>query len=253
MSQLLFFIIVIGFILWIMKGYRRYEKVHYNQEQFRHFTLTREHLARSELGLFVALTAKVAKADGKVEKLEAELIGNMFDDISKVFPDPEHARTLLKEIFNLEKQIVYNVDDTALALQRLIARDPHKRHMMMSFLVNLAFVDGHLSHAEEAMLYKIGAFLHLRQSELEAMFQQASHVFTHATSSGSIDKAYALLDASESDSLDVIKKKYRALVRKHHPDIIKAQGLGDDYIKQATEKVQEINAAYELIKKHKGA
>ena len=61
-----------------------------------------------------------------------------------------------------------------------------------------------------------------------------------------------MLDAAPDATDGEIKKAYRALVREYHPDIIKSQGASDDYLKEATEKVQEINAAYEMIKKSRG-
>ncbi|MEA3373356.1 MAG: DnaJ domain-containing protein [Campylobacterota bacterium] len=252
MTQFIFFFLVGLFLVWVFRSYRRYEQVNYTQQQFQNFELTQEHLARSELGLFVALTAKIAKADGRVDKLEAELVGNMFSDISAVFPEPERTKEMLKEIFKIEKEIVYNIDEIALALQRLIGRDRHKRHMMMAFLVNLAYIDGHLSHAEEKMLLKIAAFLQFENNEIEAMLSQAAGMHQHATTQSSLEEAYTLLECSADDSLDTIKKRYRKLVRQYHPDIIKAQGADDDYIAQSTEKVQEINAAYEMVKKSRG-
>ena len=250
MGQLILFFLIGLFFAWVFKSYRRYETSQpYRREQFRHFGPTREQIARSELGLFVALTAKVAKADGRVSELEAELIGNMFNDISAMFPDPAATKSLLKEIFTIEKEQPYNIDEIALALRDAIGRDRQKRHMMMAFLVNLAFVDGHLSHSEERLLLKIAAYLHFAQQEIEAMLRQAAGAHTQATTHSSLQEAYALLGASESDSMEVIKKKYRALVKQHHPDIIKAQGNSDAYIEEATEKVQQINAAYETIKK----
>ncbi len=252
MTQFILFFLVGLFFAWVFKSYRRYEEVTYSKETFQNFTLTEEHLRQSELGLFVALTAKVAKADGQVDKLEAELIGNMFTDISAVFPQPERTREMLKSIFNIEKEITYNLDDIAVTLYQQIAHDKHKRHMMMSFLVNLGFVDGHLSQAEEHMLLKIGAFLHFSHKEIETMFQQASSMYRHATSDTSLNDAYTLLESTPEDSLESIKKRYRKLVRQYHPDIIKAQGADDSYIAEATEKVQQINAAYEMIKKAKG-
>jgi DnaJ like chaperone protein len=251
MTQFILFLLVGLFFAWVVKSYRRYEEVSYSKESFRDFTLTEDHLRQSELGLFVALAAKVAKADGQVDKLEAELVGNMFTDISAVFPEPERTREMLKSIFRIEKEIPYNLDDIAVRLYRQIARDKHKRHMMMAFLVNLAYVDGHLSHAEESMLLKIGAFLHFRADEIETMLHQAANMFRHATSETSLDDAYRLLDSTPEDSLETIKKRYRKLVRQYHPDIIKAQGADDDYIAEATEKVQQINAAYEMIKNAK--
>lgn len=250
MTQLIFFLLIGLFFGWVFNSYRRYTASNpYTREQFSRITLTREQIAKSELGLFVALTAKVAKADGHVDKLEAELIGNMFNDISAVFPESERTKAILKEIFKIEKEIVYNIDETALALQRLIGRDRHKRHMMMAFLVNLAYIDGHLSHAEEKMLLKIATLLHFDNSEIEAMLRQVSGMHQHATSHRSLEEAYTLLESSADDSLDTVKKRYRKLVRQYHPDIIKAQGADDNYIDQATEKVQQINAAYEMIKK----
>ena len=49
--------------------------------------------------------------------------------------------------------------------------------------------------------------------------------------------------------MNVIKKAYRKLVREYHPDIIKSQNKGEEYLKEATRKTQEINEAYEIIKK----
>jgi DnaJ like chaperone protein len=177
----------------------------------------------------------------------------MFSDISAMFPEPDKTKTILKEIFNIEKDQRFNIDEVALALQHAIRRDRHKRHMMMAFLVNLAFADGHLSHAEENLLLKIAAFLHFTHDEIESMIRQAGSRYAHATSESSLEDACKLLDVSADDSMDVIKKKYRKLVRQYHPDIIKAQGKSDDYIEEATEKVQQINAAYEMVKKAKSA
>ena len=52
--------------------------------------------------------------------------------------------------------------------------------------------------------------------------------------------------------MTTIKKAYRKLVKEYHPDIIKAQGKDEAYLQEATRKTQEINEAYELIKRAKG-
>lgn len=249
MTQLLLIALLIAVFLWIYRGYSRYQRSEYSSTQFRNFTITKETLAKSELGLFVALVAKVAKADGRVDELEAELVGNMFTDISRLFPDPEKVRTLLKEIFSIEKENPFNTDDVAIALYGLIRNDPHKRLQMMQFLVNLAYIDGTLSREEETMLHTIATLLHLRDEEFKAILDRFASYHRHSFKESSLDQAYALLEVSKDASDDELKKAYRALVKRHHPDIVKAQGLSDDYIREATEKVQEINAAYELIKK----
>ena len=251
MSSFILFIAVGLFLSWVIKGYKRYESVAYNQKSFRNFELSEEAFAKSELGLFVALCAKVAKADGHIDTLEAELVSNMFKDISKVFPEPERARDILKAIFKVEKENRYNLDEVAYKLYALIGRDNQKRQMMMNFLVILAFVDGHLSDNEENMLIKIAALLHFSSDELNSMMQRAQSMNSNATSHTSIQDAYKLLGVAESDDLKTVKKAYRKLVREYHPDIIQAQGASQEYINEATQKVQDINAAYEMIKKVK--
>ena len=66
-----------------------------------------------------------------------------------------------------------------------------------------------------------------------------------------LDDAYELLGVEPNDDMQTIKKAYRKLIKEYHPDIIKSQGRDDEYIKEATQKTQEINQAYEMIKKAK--
>ena len=249
--NLIVFAIVAYIFYRVFKSYRQFERCYYSKEYFKDFTLTKEALRQSELGLFVALMAKVAKADGRVHELEAELVSNMLRDISAQFPDPQLTKNYLKEIFNEEKQIKYNIDDIASALYMQIRNDKRKAIMMLSFLVHLSFIDGEFSHAEERIVTKIAAFLHVNANELAsilAQFQQTSGV----TPQSSLKEAYELLGVSKSASLQEVKKAYRKAVKKYHPDLMKAQGKDENYIAKATQKVQQINAAYEMIKKVKG-
>jgi DnaJ like chaperone protein len=252
MSQLFLVAFLMAVFYWISKSYSRYQNSEYSPKQFQSFVLSKESLAKSELGLFVALVAKVAKADGRVDELEAELVGNMFSDISSLFPEPEKTKNLLKEIFNTEKEIPNNINDVSLLLYAIIKNDPHKRIQMMQFMVNLAYIDGTLSHSEEEMLHRIAWHLQFSDDEFASMLTQFGSMHHTSVKESSIDQAYALLAISKEASTDEIKKAYRALVRQHHPDIIKAQGANEEYIQAATAKVQEINGAYEMIKKSRG-
>lgn len=241
---------VIFYILYrVFKSYKTFQQVYYTQAQFKNMQISKEAIAASELGLFVALCAKVAKADGRIDELEAELIGNMFDDIAKVFPEPETVKGYLKEIFSQEKQRPRNVDSVVSKLYVLIHRDRAKRQMMMSFLINIAFVDGKVTASEENLLTKIAAFLHFSGAEFEAMMNQFQSSYSGAQTHSSLQEAYKILGASKEEDLKTIKKKYRALVKKYHPDIIQAQGADEHYIEDAMQKTQKINEAYEVIKK----
>lgn len=252
MTQIFLFALLGAVFYWISKSYSSYQSQEYTPKQFQNFVISKESLAKSELGLFVALVAKVAKADGRIDELEAELVGNMFSDISSLFPDPLKTKNILKEIFAIEKQTPHNVDQIASQLYTLLKNDPQKRQKMMEFMINLAYIDGTLTHSEEGMLYKIGAFLHLNNDTIIAMIEQFGSLYKHAHKESSLSSAYTLLGIESDASDDEVKKAYRALVKQHHPDIIKSQGGSEEYLKEATVKVQEINAAYEMIKKSRG-
>ena len=71
-------------------------------------------------------------------------------------------------------------------------------------------------------------------------------------SADSLALAYQALGVEKDVSAAVLKKTYRKLIREFHPDRLMGQGLPDDMIKVATERSQEIQAAYELIKKSRG-
>jgi outer membrane protein assembly factor BamD (BamD/ComL family) len=76
--------------------------------------------------------------------------------------------------------------------------------------------------------------------------------YTNAqTSFQSIDKYYETLESSRNDSLDVIKKNYRRLIKEYHYDSIASKGLPEDMLKFAEEKTKELNEAYNAVKEFK--
>jgi DnaJ like chaperone protein len=231
---------------YIFKSYSRYTA--YSQEAFKNFSVSYESIKQSDLGLFVALVAKIAKADGKVDSLEAELVGIMFDDISSVFPQPQKTREILKRIFNEEKERLDDLEHIAHQLASAIKRDKAKQHQFMGFLIQLAFVDGEVSKNEDELLQRIAQALEFDPNAYHAIFDQFEQMIKNIHPQENIEEAYKILGVNEEDDMDTIKKAYRKLVREYHPDIIKAQGKSDEYLKDATAKTQEINQAYELIK-----
>ena len=202
----------------------------------------------SEIGHFIALVAKVAKADGRVSELEAQLIGMMFDDISKIFIEKEKTRSILKEIFNEEKERVDDTKEVAQSLNNLIGRSRLKRRQFIEFLIQLAFVDDGLSSDEDKVLRIIVAELGIALSDYDAMLNKFENMKKGQPESMSLDVAYKMLGVNASDDMNSIKKTYRSLVREYHPDIMISQEKDEAYIEEATAKMQEINQAYNVIK-----
>ena len=220
----------------------------YARHQLNKLSSSKELFRKSELGHFIALVAKVAKADGRVSELEAQLISMMFDDISKVFIAKEKTRDILKEIFNEEKESVLDTKEVADSLHTLLGRGRLKRRQFIEFLIQLSFVDDGLGADEDKILRTIVSALHIEPSEYEAMLGKFENMRKGQPQTLSLDEAYKLLDVAQSDDMRHIKKVYRNLVREYHPDIMISQEKDEAYIEKATAKMQEINQAYQVIK-----
>ncbi|MDQ7046230.1 MAG: DnaJ domain-containing protein [Sulfurovum sp.] len=205
----------------------------------------------SELGLFIALVAKVAKADGRVQELEAQLIGIMFDDISGIFPNKEKTRIILKEIFNEEKEKEGDSKEIAQALNKVLGRSRLKPKQYVGFLIQLAFVDNGIGADEDKVLREIVNELNITLDEYAAIVSKFENMAPNNQESMTLQDAYIILGVNENDDANHIKKTYSNLVRKYHPDIIKSQDKDDSYMEEATAKMQEINQAYGIIKKLK--
>lgn len=250
MAYLIIFLLT-GFIFYyVFKSYSTYEA--YTKEGFKNFSVTPEAIRNSDLGLFVALVAKVAKADGKVDTLEAELVGLMLDDVSSVFPEPQKTREILKDIFASEKDRQDNIQELAARLGEATRKNTTQQEKFMGFLIQLAFADGEVSKEEEHLLQTIAEALRFNPGIYHNIFDHFEEIIKNMKPQHSAKNAYEILGVNENDDMDTIKKAYRKLIKQYHPDIIKSQTNSEAYMQEATEKTQEINQAYELIKKTRG-
>jgi DnaJ like chaperone protein len=247
------FIVNIFVTLWVIASLYVAFKLYkvYARKKLNKLSNSKELFRESELGLFIALVAKVAKADGRVQELEAHLIGIMFDDISKIFVDKEKTKNILKEIFNEEKEGDDDTIEIAQSLNKLLGHSILKRKQFVEFLIQLAFVDNGISSEEDKVLRDIVHELNIAPNEYDGMVNKFENMMKNKQQTMSLEEAYKVLGANEGDDLNTIKKTYRKLVREYHPDIIKSQDKDETYIEEATAKTQEINQAYQVIKEAK--
>ena len=223
----------------------------YAKKKLNKLSSSKELFRESELGLFIALVAKVAKADGRVSELEAQLIAIMFDDISGIFIERDKTRNILKEIFNEEKQRDDDTKEIAQSLNELLGRSRLKRKQYVEFLIQLAFVDSGICSDEDKILRKIVHELNIAPNEYDEMLNKFEDMMNNKQQTMSLQEACKILGVKEDDTMNTIKKTYRNLVREYHPDIIKSQDKDESYMEEATAKTQEINLAYQVIKKTK--
>jgi DnaJ like chaperone protein len=250
MTQILV-IAIVGFIFYLLnKDYKSSDFQHIKVDEKQKFN---GNLAEHEAGLLVAMMAKVAKADGNVCELEAEILSHSFTDISNHFENSQEIRASLKEIYKKELNSFENTIEIANKYLNLTKNEYAKRLKVMEYLLNLAFIDEDFSKAEFMITQDISNALQIKKYDFENLISQFEHFYSQKQNSKklSLEKAYAILGVDPADDMSSIKKKYRALVKLNHPDIITGQGAEQSIIDEATAKLQEINEAYELLKKEK--
>ncbi len=249
--EIVVLLVVIAILFFIGKNYKT--------EEFKNINLkTKDRfegdLLHHEAGLLVALMAKVSKADGKVCELEAEVLKHTFTDISSHFENAEEIREKLKKLYDSEKQSFDNLIDICNKLYNLTKHEYHKRVKIMEYLLNLAFIDKEFSSTEKMITEDISNALKIKIEDFNNLIYTFESFYAQqATNKAiSLEKAYEILESNPTDDATTLKKNYRNLVKKHHPDIISGQGAAQNIIDEATKKLQEINEAYELIKKDRG-
>lgn len=181
----------------------------------------------------LVLTAAVMKADGKVLKSELDYVKKFmvhnFGEASAT-----EAIRMLRDLLNQTipvnevcRQIQQNMNYSA-------------RLQLLHFLFGIAMADGEVDTKEKEIISYIGREMGLSEKDYESI--QAMFV-------PNTEADYKILEIETTASDDEVKKAYRRMAMKYHPD--KVSHLGDDFQKAANEKFQSVNKAYESIKKER--
>jgi len=204
------------------------------------------HRHQTTQGDFVAgvlvLSAAVMKADGKLLKSELDYIRDFFE---KQFGKPESVQQIqiLKELLKKDIPIRQVCEQLNYFMEHSV------RLQILQYLFGIADADGHVHPSEEAVIRKIAGYLRISQrdySAISSMFYQASPRRKYK----SPENAYKILGVSKFVKEPELKKAYRRMVKKYHPDVLK--NIGEAQVKAAEEKFIQVQKAYEQIKKEKG-
>lgn len=182
----------------------------------------------------IALSAKMAKADGIVTDDEVSAFSDFFK-----FPPAEAEKVGM--IYRLAQQDVAGFDEYAARVARIYEDSPEVLEDVLDCLFHVAVADG-IAHPRELELLDRAATA-FGISDLAYSRVKAAHLGLGE------DDPYLVLGLSHGASRDEIKSAYRALVRDHHPDALIARGVPVDMVKIAEGRVAAINSAYERILK----
>ncbi len=195
----------------------------------------------------LTLFAFVMKADGRVTKMEVNFVR---DFLTKNFGIEESNRKML-DLRDLLKDDSLDLRATCNNINFYL--NYSQKLELLHFLFQISSIDAQISKPELNVIHNIASLLHISAWDfgtIQAMYFNSNYSNTeNQTSSYDLDNAYTILQVDKNTTNDEIKKSYRKLVVKYHPD--KVASLGEDIQKQANIKFQKINAAYELIKKER--
>jgi DnaJ like chaperone protein len=184
----------------------------------------------------IALSAKMAKADGVVSRLETEAFRQVFRFEADQAGNVEH-------VFNLAKQDMAGFETYADQIAALLRDDRRLLQHVLEGLMYVAAADGVLHPKEDAFLKAVAARFGFSDSEFR--FFRARFVTDHGN-------PYDVLRLAPDATNEQIKAQYRALVRKNHPDKMMAAGVPAEFIELANRKLAAINTAYDTIAKERG-
>ncbi|HDR52923.1 MAG TPA: molecular chaperone DnaJ [Mariniphaga anaerophila] len=181
----------------------------------------------------LVLVASVMKADGKVMKSELDYVKSF---LVQNFGEAS-AQEALKLLRDLLKQTI-PVNEVCRQIRQNM--NYSARLQLLHFLFGIANADGHVDEKERQLIQHISHEMGLGNSDFESI--QAMFV-------RNIHADYKILEIEPNASDEELKKAYRRMAMKYHPD--KVSHLGEDFQKAAKDKFQMVNQAYENIKKER--
>ncbi len=185
----------------------------------------------------IALSAKMAKADGVVSQNEINAFRRIF-----AIP-PEEVRNVFR-LYDLAKQDTAGFEAYALRMRSLCGSGQQDCALLtdvLDGLFHIAGADGIVHERELQFLHRISELFDISEREFTRL--KARHVV------GGEAGAYAVLGVEPTDSQETIRRRYLELVKENHPDRLVARGVPQEFMAIATERMKAINAAWATVGK----
>ena len=187
----------------------------------------------------IAISAKLAKVDGKISK--SEILS-----FKKIFDFPAEDEKAISDIFNTAKENIDDYKDIAEQVYKAFKSDRELLFELLNSLFSIAYADGELHPKEKVMLFEISKVFKISTNEFESL----NNIFEAKLSrdNTSINRNYKILGLKKNANFEEVSNQYRKLVKQYHPDRLQGMGLPKEFIELANQKLSAINKAYTEIK-----
>jgi len=185
----------------------------------------------------IVLGAKMAKADGRVTRDEVAAF-------KQVFRVPPEEAMNVGRLFNQARRDAHGFEPYARQLGGMFRQNPAVLEELLTGLFHIARADGKVTDDEFAFLEAVARCFGFDATAWDRI--RAGHLGPEASD------PYIILGVERDADEAAIKAAYRKQVRENHPDRLIAQGLPQEFIDLATEKLATLNGAYERIRQQRG-
>lgn len=245
---------------------------HLNQPFYKYHAENREEIQSIFFKTTFSVLGHIAKADGRVSEEEIRRAKLLMDEMQLKKAEKEKA----KQYFNEGKSKTFDLISSLDALYKVCSLNPELLKLFMDIQYQAAKTDGltqtkihilntifkHFGLAPLHRQYRFYQDFNYEQNQSQYQgdrwqqgqrhHQRKQHYYDDTQAGSSLDQAYAILEVDPGASKQEVKKAYRVLISKNHPDKLISQGLPEAMIKMANEKTQKIRKAYEFICSSKG-
>ncbi len=179
----------------------------------------------------IVLSAKMAKADGKVTVDEI----NAFKGKINV---PENEIKNVAKLWDQAKKSTHGFEVYAKQISDLFEKNSSVLEELLILLIIIAQADGKITIPEIEYLRKVGDIFGFSNEDFKRIY---------SLQSGTYSDPYQILGVSQNAPIEEIKQKWKQLAINHHPDRLISQGIPKDLIQKNTSRLKEINNAWDII------
>lgn len=228
----------------------------------------RQDIEKAFFDVVFPLLGKLAKSDGRISEDEVKTTEQLMTKMGL----STNARAEAIENFKRGAEPDYDVDAALSAFLSVCGKHNNMKQILLVYLITIAYADGVLHEKEEALMQDVAntlgysrfAFNHLlgmvkaqahfyQGQQERAGYRNSGWGKTSGSQTNELELAYQALGVSKDMTDKEIKYAYRKLMSEYHPDKLSGKGVPDDMVKLATERSQEVQSAYELVKKSRKA